>query len=434
MLDEMTRTEVLDYAESEHAHRLQAERNLMAAAYQWAVLHHPDRSASVSKRVRDRAMPAGAVGTPLITEYAASAFAARIQTSPYGAKKLIADAVDIHHRLPRLAAGLKAGTTRAGHARRVAEATRELTEAQAAWVDAEVHEIADGRLAWSRFLAVLDGKVAAASPELAQTKEHAASLERGIRMSRINKHGVATLTIRDHITTLMAADIAITAVAKALEDTMPAVDLRERKLAAFAIMTNPEAHVDLGVGPIKPKVRIDLHLTPDSEIARMEDHGPVTIAWARQMIAHVAGKVTVAPVINLANQAPVDAYEIPNAMRQAVHLIHGGDIFPYAANTTRRVDLDHNLPYSEGGKTEPGSLGPMTRTHHRIKTHHQEDGQRWECRQPFPGIIVWRDPHGAHYLVDATGTRKLTPPPRERPRPRPEIGFHTINLVLDDAA
>ncbi|WP_414858541.1 DUF222 domain-containing protein, partial [Nocardioides sp. Root190] len=314
-------------------------------------------------------MPAGAVGTPLITEYAASAFAARIQTSPYGAKKLIADAVDIHHRLPRLAAGLKAGTTRAGHARRVAEATRELTEAQAAWVDGEVHEITDGRLAWSRFLAVLDGKVAAASPDLAQTKERAAALERGIRMTRINKHGVATLTIRDHITTLMATDIAITAVAKALEDTMPAVDLRERKLAAFAIMTNPDAHLDLAVGPIKPKVRIDLHLTPDSEIARMEDHGPVTIAWARQMIAHVTGhvtgQVTVLPVINLANQAPVDAYEIPNAMRQAVHLIHGGDIFPYAANTTRRVDLDHNLPYSEGGKTEPGNLGPMTRTHHR---------------------------------------------------------------------
>ncbi|KRB77213.1 hypothetical protein ASE01_10745 [Nocardioides sp. Root190] len=379
VLEDMTRTEVLDYAESEHAHRLQAERNLVAAAYQWAMLHHPDRAASVSKRARDRAIPAGAAGTPLVTEYAASAFAARIQTSPYGAKKLIADAVDIHHRLPRLAAGLKAGTTRSGHARRVAEATRELTEAQAAWVDAEVHgvdaevhEITDGRLAWSRFLAVLDGKVAAASPELAQTKEHAASLERGIRMSRINKHGVATLTIRDHITTLMATDIAITAVAKALEARMPAVDLRERKLAAFALLTNPEAHLDLGVGPIKPTVRIDLHLTPDSEIARMEDHGPVTVAWARQMIAHVAGhvtgQVTVLPVINLANQAPVDAYEIPAAMRQAVHLIHGGDIFPYASNTTRRVDLDHNLPYSEGGKTEAGNLGPMTRTHHRIKT------------------------------------------------------------------
>ncbi|KRB78021.1 hypothetical protein ASE01_07575 [Nocardioides sp. Root190] len=428
VLEDMSRTEVLDYAESRHVAKQQAERDLVAAAFQWAVLHHPDRAASVSKRVRDRAMPAGAVGTPLVTEYAASAFAARIQTSPYGAKKLIADAVDIHHRLPRLAAGLKAGTTRAGHARRVAEATRELTEAQAAWVDGEVHEIADGRLAWMRFLAVLDGKVAAASPELAQTKEHAAALERGIRMTRINKHGVATLTIRDHITTLMATDIAITAVAKELEARMPAVDLRDRKLAAFAMLTNPDAHLDLGVGPIKPKVRIDLHLTPDSEIVRMEDHGPVTIAWARQMIAHVAGKVTVLPVINLAHQAPVDAYEIPAAMREAVHLIHGGDIFPFAANTSRRVDLDHNLPYSEGGKTEAGNLGPMTRTHHRIKTH-----AGWECRQPFPGILVWRDPHGAHYLVDATGTRKLTTPPREPFRPRPDIYFTDVELIHDAA-
>jgi hypothetical protein len=32
----------------------------------------------------------------------------------------------------------------------------------------------------------------------------------------------------------------------------------------------------------------------------------------------------------------------------------------------------------------------------------------WEVRQPFPGIIVWRDPYGAHHLVDATGTRQVT--------------------------
>ena len=31
----------------------------------------------------------------------------------------------------------------------------------------------------------------------------------------------------------------------------------------------------------------------------------------------------------------------------------------------------------------------------------------WQVRQPFPGIYVWRDPHGATYLVDHTGTRRL---------------------------
>lgn len=44
----------------------------------------------------------------------------------------------------------------------------------------------------------------------------------------------------------------------------------------------------------------------------------------------------------------------------------------------------------------------MTRHHHRIKAHGP-----WAVQQPFPGIYLWRDPHGAVYLVDATGTRRL---------------------------
>jgi hypothetical protein len=90
-----------------------------------------------------------------------------------------------------------------------------------------------------------------------------------------------------------------------------------------------------------------------------------------------------------------------------VHVLHGGDVFPYAANTTRQVDLDHTIPHTQGGPTAVGNLAPMTRTHHRIKTHHTEDRRGWELRQPFPGILLWRDPYGAHYLVDQTGTRRI---------------------------
>jgi hypothetical protein len=44
----------------------------------------------------------------------------------------------------------------------------------------------------------------------------------------------------------------------------------------------------------------------------------------------------------------------------------------------------------------------MTVHHHRIKTF-----GRWEVKQPFPGIYLWRDRHGATYLVDHTGTRRV---------------------------
>ncbi|MBA3266350.1 MAG: hypothetical protein H0T14_08285, partial [Nocardioidaceae bacterium] len=70
---------------------------------------------------------------------------------------------------------------------------------------------------------------------------------------------------------------------------------------------------------------------------------------------------------------------------------------------------DHTDPYihpvedrGPPGQTRLGNLGPMTRFHHRIKTH-----GRWRVQQPFPGIFIWRSPHGSHYLVDNTGTQRI---------------------------
>ena len=51
----------------------------------------------------------------------------------------------------------------------------------------------------------------------------------------------------------------------------------------------------------------------------------------------------------------------------------------------------------------------------QIKTH-----GRWQVKQPFDGIYLWRSPHGHHYLVDHTGTRRLpkpTPPTRSHRSP-----------------
>ena len=51
------------------------------------------------------------------------------------------------------------------------------------------------------------------------------------------------------------------------------------------------------------------------------------------------------PVIDLPDQTPVDAYEIPNRVREAIHLISPVDSFPYATSTSRTGDLDHTTPY-----------------------------------------------------------------------------------------
>ena len=134
-------------------------------------------------------------------------------------------------------------------------------------------------------------------------------------------------------------------------------------------------------------------------------------------VLHAAERRTQAEVLQLAvqlatlhdeHQAPVDGYEIPDRHRQAVHLMTPADTFPFASNTTRSKQVDHTEPYQHGaerpkGQSGLGNYGPMTTFHHRIKTF-----GKLTVKQPFPGIYLWRDPHGMHYLVDHTGTRRIT--------------------------
>ena len=107
------------------------------------------------------------------------------------------------------------------------------------------------------------------------------------------------------------------------------------------------------------------------------------------------------------------------------------DIFPFSSCTSPTMQVDHTVPHDgealrgqeHGGPSEVGNYGPMTTTHHRIKTH-----GRWQVQQPFPGIYVWRDPHGAFYLVDHTGTRRLPRTAAEAPHPDPLPGRPVVEL------
>ncbi|MBA2560908.1 MAG: hypothetical protein H0V07_13675 [Propionibacteriales bacterium] len=141
-------------------------------------------------------------------------------------------------------------------------------------------------------------------------------------------------------------------------------------------------------------------------VARVEGVGPILVDQVRGWLGHC--HVTVKPVIDLNQQTPVDAYEIPDRLREAVHLRSPVDVFPYATNTCRRSDIDHTDPYRSPdnggppGQTRSDNLGPFTRFHHRIKTH-----SRWQVKQPFAGVFVWRSPHGRIYLVDNTGTTRV---------------------------
>jgi hypothetical protein len=142
-------------------------------------------------------------------------------------------------------------------------------------------------------------------------------------------------------------------------------------------------------------------------VARVEGRGPITARWVG---AHLGPRCRfrILPVLDPLDQVPVDAYEIPIRHRQAVRVLSPADCFPYAAHTGsltgRSLQIDHTEPYAPGrpGQSKIGNYGPLTAFHHRLKTHGS-----WQVKQPWPGIYLWRDGHGATYLVDHTGTRRV---------------------------
>ena len=455
-LAEMSEDEVLDAATTCAETVRQAEVDLLRVAYQWAVLHDPARldPAESARPGRERARRYGGEGVAEVSEFAAAELGARIGRTTHAAAALIADAQDLHHRHPELWARVQAGEVRSSYARHVCVQTRSLSPAEAGYVDAEVAESADGRIPWTRFEALVAGKVVAAAPAVARAKEEKARRARFAKRIGRTEHGMASFLVRADLATIEALDAAVTAAAAGLEEVYPddpdpeslepgetAMSVDDRRVLGLLGLTRPGSQPGSGpgvdLGAVLPQVTLFVHLDgreqrevdehgePVERIARVEGHGPVTGSWLREVLGPHA-RFTVRPVIDLAGQVPVDAYEIPQRHRRAVRLMTPADIFPFSSCTSPGMQIDHTVPHDgggpqsgqksggqkSGGQSAVGNYGPMTTLHHRIKTHAQ-----WQVQQPFPGIYVWRDPHGAFYLVDHTGTRRLpgaaTPGSRE---------------------
>ena len=118
----------------------------------------------------------------------------------------------------------------------------------------------------------------------------------------------------------------------------------------------------------RPRAIIYVHLseealTAGNGMARVEDVGPVLLTRLRTLLGQRC-TINLKPVIDLpAGHTPVDSYEIPAALREQLQLRYPADVFPYAAAVSRRLDIDHTIPYlspdkgGPPGQTRIGNLG-----------------------------------------------------------------------------
>jgi hypothetical protein len=149
-----------------------AEADLLALAAHWADLHAVLPGDEPARHQldggRERIVPLAGPGAPEVAEFAPADLGAALGLTTYSAERLIGDALELRHRLPRL--WLRVHDTvrpvQAWRARRIADHTKGLSVEAAAWVDAKVAPVAH-KIGIDRTLRLVEAAILRFDPETA---------------------------------------------------------------------------------------------------------------------------------------------------------------------------------------------------------------------------------------------------------------------------
>lgn len=441
-VDQLSDRDFLEAAAEEVSLRRRAEVVELERAAGWAVRHgHP-------RDDKDPMTSPGGDGTPEVREYALPELAMARGEHTLRARSLVADALDLAHRLPLTWTKVRDGAAEPWVARRVAVLTRKLAFENVGIVDAAVARAIAGH-APSTVFEITAAKVIEADPEAHAMERERQRHERYVTLSKADEFGFRCVIAKVTAGDAAWVDAMVDRVAEILAKTMGHDHNRsELRSLAFGWLARPadllklllehtheaEGHDDADERPawapdhlaatigrlstmstrqlaaLRGRGIVFVHLTDrsllaQSGVARVEGVGPMLVGSMAELLGHA--DVALKPVIDHRINHRVDAYEHPEAIKDTVWTLTGGDVFPFSPRTSTRdgVDFDHAKPYDTDGppgQTGAHNCGPLRRSHHRWKTH---GGYR--VRQAGPGRHVWQSPHGLCYLVDRTGTHRL---------------------------
>ena len=257
----------------------------------------------------------GGDGTPAVAAFTPETFALKLGISPSAGAQLIADALDLRHRLPLLWKRVQRLQVPAWQARRVAQQTHALPQVGARWVDQRLAARTDGTLGpviTDRLVALAIAKY---DPEEQEQREAKAQANSDVKLSHPDPtlyDGTSDLTATGDTLTLKAFYDLLCAIAHQLwldGDTDP---LGVRKIKAIGLSppsspakppsTSPPCSApprrSKASGKIRLTVLVDADdLDVDAEggaafaIGAVERLGAATMAKLRQWVGHSPGRL-----------------------------------------------------------------------------------------------------------------------------------------------
>ena len=442
--------EVLVFARSERRAADRAEANVLLAAVTWAEQHPPesieDAATWLAPGVGDTGLPLAGPGAPLVAEFCLAELALALGISSDAGRSLVADTVELKYRLPRTWARVVAGDLQSWRARRVAQATEHLSMQAATWVDAQVAPFAH-KIGFAALERLVAEAIARFMPDQAQANADRAAEARhfDVQHGQVSCNGTSRVEGELDLADALDLDAAISQGADLLArlGSPEPLDVRRSQAAgqlarnqlAFDLADATETDAHTGVvstgsttggpttggpttGPKPRQVVLFVHLSADAitgtgdclHLARVEKQRQVVTAdQVRAWCGHPDTEVVLRPVIDTTEHLHVEGYEIPDRLREQVIQRDHACVFPWCTRPARGCDIDHVIPYDDGGETATDNVAPLCRRHHRLKTH-----GGWTSTMFEPGRFLWTSPHRYQYLRDHTGTLDVTADPPEQ--------------------
>jgi hypothetical protein len=414
-VDDLDADWLLALAEDAEVQSRQAERRKLRYAYQWCVLNPATEDtgratwSELGREALDCDEAIGGEGTPLVAAFAAEQLGAALRVSTSAALQLMADALNLRHRLPLIWAKVEALEVPAWRAQRVARATARLSREAAAYVDRRLVGRISSCGAVTIDRAVEEAKARFEPEELADAQARVRAnwhvrLSHAAAGSPDGWAGTSWLEASGDTLGLTRFHDLVCAVAEQLKADGDEDDLETRKAKALGVIADRAQGIE---SPVKrqAKTRLYLHvgaedLDTDGAVGTAERLGPATLATIGEWLG--GSRATILPVLDMRRTDAVDEHDPPEWMRELVVLRDRHCVFPWCERDSRACDLDHIEPYDDQGppgQTRPDNLAPLCRRHHRCKT-----SGRWRYRRNDDGSYTWRSPTGRRYRVTPSGT------------------------------
>ncbi|WP_392507359.1 HNH endonuclease signature motif containing protein [Naumannella halotolerans] len=428
----------------------EALRDRLNGACAWADTH-PLTDQLVDRLADPDQAVTGGEGTPLVDPASVAEFAALLGKPTGAGFRIIGEALELRHRLPRLWERVQSLEVSAEDGCRVAARTMSLSPTAARWVDDQlVHFV--GALSTSQ----LERTVEAAKTSTGAPAEDESSVFVHLVHDRSNVNGHSRLFGELSRLDALELDQALQhgAELQKLWGNQSSVEVRRaHALAELArsqsmlpplpqpprsddgdhevepMPISPDRSVNGLPAPVEPRppaprpIALTLILPePGANPAGTSGHPapgrlgnlPVTAEQVAIWCGAPGAQITVRPVIDLNLPESTDCYAPTDRIREHVRATHPTCVFPFCDVPTERADLDHIVPFDAGGATTTDNLAPLCRRHHRLKTHHG-----WRYRRLGQRLFGWSSPEVESYLRDGPRTLPFPTGPARRLGPEP---------------